>query len=388
MASNAYVTGIGMHKFGRWTEKSTIDLAATAIAMALDDAAIAFTDVQAAYLGAEYSSFVDGRMIVQHFGWTGITINHYQQACASGSAAFREACHAIDAGRIDIALVAGYEKMGGGLLKGGDVDRDREFHLHRMGLDVTPARIAMAIQRRMHDYGETPGMLAAEAAQCFGYGSQNPWGPQRPAVTVDEVLDSGVICSPLTRKMCCNSSDGAAAVIVMSKRKAAELGCLDRAVEVAGIASGSPDADDLVGGPGAHIGGDFRAGSHTRKVSAKAYEMAGVGPDDIDIVQCHAPFAGGGIICAEALGFCAEGEGGRFFMEGHARIDGRTPINTDGGLLARGHPLGATGVAEVFELTRQLRGDGGALQVPGNPKVALAHNTGLGCLNAHIFIKH
>ena len=387
MTYDSYVTGVGVHKFGRWAEKSTIELAAVAIEGALKDAGISFADVQAAYLGAEYSSFIDGRMIVQHFGWTGIPINHYQQACASGSAAFREACHAVAAGRIDVALVCGYEKMAGGLLKGGEAGRDREFHLHGMGLDVTPARIAMAIQRRMETYGDTPEMLAVEAAQCYEYGALNEAGPQRPPATVDEILDSGVICSPFTRKMCCNSSDGAAAAIVMNRKAAARFGCVDRAINVAGVVAGSPDADDLVGGPGPHIGGDFRTGDHTRKVAAKAYEMAGVGPGDVDLVQCHAPFAGGGMICAEALGFCEPGEGGRFFLEGHARIDGRTPINTDGGLIARGHPLGATGVVEVYELTRQLRGEGGALQVPGNPRVALAHNTGLGCLNAHVFIR-
>ena len=387
MTYDAFVSGVGVHKYGRWTEKSTIQLAATAIQQALEDSQIEFKDIQCAYLGAELSSFIDARLIVQHFGWTGIPINHYQQACASGTAAFREACYAVASGRIDIALVAGYEKMGGGLLRAGDPVRDREFHLHGMGLDVTPARIAMAIQRRMDVYGDTIEMLATEAMQCYKYGAINENGPQRPAVTIEEIINSPMITSPLTRKMCCNSSDGAAAVIVMNRKKAAELGCLNRAVNVAGIAAGSPDADDLVGGPGAHIGGDFRTGDHTRKVANKVYEMAGVGPDDIDAVQCHAPFAGGGMICAESLGFCKEGEGGQFFVEGHARIDGRTPINTDGGLLARGHPLGATGVGEVFELVRQLRGEGGALQIPNSPKVALAHNTGLGCLNAHIFIK-
>ena len=125
MTYDAYVTGVGVHKFGRWAEKSTIELAAVAIEGALKDAGISFANVQAAYLGAEYSSFIDGRMIVQHFGWTGIPINHYQQACASGSAAFREACHAVASGRIDVALVCGYEKMAGRLLKGGDAGRDR-----------------------------------------------------------------------------------------------------------------------------------------------------------------------------------------------------------------------------------------------------------------------
>lgn len=388
MANDAYVTGVGAHRFGRWADLSTIQLAAVAIEQALKDSGISFHQIQEAYLGAELSSFVDGRQIVQHFGWTGIPINHYQQACASGSAAFREACHAVASGRIDIALVVGYEKMGGGLLRAGDASRDGEYHLHGMGLDVTPARIAMAIQRRMNTYGDTLEMLAVEAAQSYEYGALNEYGPQRPAASSDDILHSAIICSPLTRKMCCNSSDGAAAAVVMSRKKAAELGCLDRAVNVAGVAAGSPDADDLVGGPGGMIGGDFRTGDHTRKVAAKVYDMAGVGPSDIDAVQCHAPFAGGGMICAEALGFCAEGDGGAFFLDGKARIDGQTPINTDGGLIARGHPLGATGVLEVLELTQQLRGERGALQIPGNPRVALAHNTGLGCLNAHIFIKH
>jgi acetyl-CoA acetyltransferase len=387
MTRDVVVTGIGVHPFGRWPDKSTIELAEVAISGALADARVPFVKVEAAYLGAEFSNFFDARMIVQHFGWTGIPISQMQQACASGSAAFREAYQAVQSGRYDTVLVAGYEKMEGGLITGGEPERDREFHLHYMGLDVTPARIAMAIQRRMLTYGDTLEMLAAEAAQSFEYGFHNPNGHYRKKVTAADVLASPTVCSPLTRLMCCPTSDGASAVIITTREKAREHGSASRAIKVAGHAAGSPEADDLVGGPGAHIGGDFRSGSLTKRVTAEAYEASGVGPKDIDVVQCHAPFAGGGIICAEALGFCAEGEGGRFFLEGHARIEGKTPINTDGGLLSRGHPLGATGIAEIYELVRQLRGEAGALQVPGDPKVALAHNTGLGCLNTHIFTR-
>ncbi|MES2261768.1 MAG: thiolase family protein [Pseudomonadota bacterium] len=378
------VLGLGMHPFGRWPDKSTIDLAEVAIAAALDDAGVPFRDIEAAYLGSELGHFTDARMIIQNFAWTGIPISQMQQACASGSAAFREAYQAVASGRHEVALVVGYEKMGAGLLPGGSPEADREFHLHYMGLDLTPARIAMAMQQRFALYGDTPEMLAAEAVQAFEYGALNPHAHYRKTVTVEEVLAAPMICSPLTRLMCCPTSDGAAAVVICSRKKAEKYG-LARAVTVAGFAAGSPDSSDLVGGPGPHIGGDFRSGNLTRRVTAEAYEMAGIGPEEVDVVQCHAPFAGGGAICAEALGFCKEGEGGRFFLDGEARIEGRTPINTDGGLLSRGHPLGATGVAEIIEIVRQLRGEAGALQVPNRPKVGLAHNTGLGCLNTHVF---
>jgi acetyl-CoA acetyltransferase len=384
MKREAVVTGIGIHPFGRWTEKSTTELASLAIEQALADAQVSFRNIQAAWCGAEFANFFDARMIVQHFGWSGIPISQMQQACASGSAAFREAYLAVESGRFDTVLVVGYEKMEGGLITGGNPAQDREFHLHHMGLDVTPGRIAMALQRRMETYGETPEMLACEAAQAFEYGSLNPNAHNRKKLSVEQILAAPVICSPLTRFMCCPSVDGASAVVITTREKALAQGSASRAITVAGHGVGSPDAEELLGGPGAHIGGDFRSGTLTRRVTAAAYEAAGIGPQDVDVVQCHAPFAGGGIVCAEALGFCDEGQGGRFFQEGHARLEGRVAFNTDGGLLARGHPLGATGVVEIYELVRQLRGEAGPLQVPDQPKVALAHNTGLGCLNTHI----
>jgi acetyl-CoA acetyltransferase len=384
--NDVVVMGVGMHPFGRWPNKSTIDMAEVAISSALEDAGINFRDVEAAYTGAEYAGFPEARQIVQNFGWTGIPISQMQQGCASSSAAFREAYHSVAAGRYDVVLIVGYEKMEKGLIQGGTPEKDREFHLHYMGLDVTPARIAMAIQKRMETYGDTPATFAAEAVQSFEYGYHNPYGHYRKRVTLEEVLSSPVICSPLTRLMCCPTSDGAAAAVICSRKKANQYG-LARAIGIAGYAGGSPDSSDLLGGPGAHIGGDFKAGNLTRRVATEAYENAGIGPEDVDVVQCHAPFAGGGILCAEALGFCEEGEGGRFFLEGKARIDGQTPINTDGGLLSRGHPLGATGIAEIYEIVRQLRGEAGVLQVPNNPKIGLAHNTGFGCLNTHVFMK-
>lgn len=384
MSREVVITGIGIHPFGQWAQKSAIQLTEVAISQALADAHICFPQIQAAWLGAEFAGFTEARQIVQHFGWTGIPISQMQQACASGSAAFREAYLAVEAGRYDTVMVVGYEKMEGGLITGGDPALDGEHHLHRMGLDVTPARIAMALQRRFLTYGETPEMLASEAAQCYGYGAKNPNAKNRRAFSIEEVLASPVICSPLTRYMCCPSTDGASAVVITTRAKALAHGSGKRAIRVLGHGVGSPGAEDLLGGPGPHIGGDFRAGSLTRRVAAQAWEAAGVGPQDVNVVQCHAPFAGGGFVCAEALGLCAEGEGGRYFLDGHAALDGRVAFNTDGGLLARGHPLGATGIAEIYELVRQMRGEAGDLQMPRRPVIAVAHNTGLGCLNIHV----
>lgn len=377
------VQGVGIHAFGRWSEKSTIEMCQVAMDAALQDADIEFTDVEAAYLGAEFSGFFDGRMIVQSMGWTGIPITQTQQACASGSAAFREAYYAVASGRFDVVLVTGYEKMGNGLLTGGNPDSDNEFQLHYMGLDLTPARIAMSIQRRIERDPDFVEAMVAETVQCFEYGALNPNGHRQRRVTEDEVRNAPIICSPLTRLMCCPNSDGASAAILCSEAVSKRLG-RSRAIEIVTEASGSPDHTELDGGPGAHIGGDFKSGSLTRRIVKVAYEKAGLGPEDIDVAQCHSPFAGGGILCAEALGFCADGEGSGFWLDGRARADGKTAINSDGGLIARGHPLGATGVVEIYELVRQLRGEAGAHQVPGSPKVALQHNTGLGCLNLHI----
>src|SRR4051812_1559808 len=208
MKREVLVTGIGMHPFGRYPDKSAIQLSELAIRQALQEAGIAFPKVQAAWLGAEFAGFMEGRQIVQHFGWTGIPISQMQQACASGSAAFREAYLAVETGRYDTVLVVGYEKMEGGLITGGNPAQDREFHLHHMGLDVTPGRIAMALQRRMETYGETPEMLACEAAQAFEYGSLNPNAHNRKKLSVEQILAAPVICSPLTRFMCCPSVDG------------------------------------------------------------------------------------------------------------------------------------------------------------------------------------
>lgn len=217
--SDVMVMGLGLHPFGRFPDKSTVELAEVAISAALKDAGIPFKDIQAAYLGTEFGHFTDSRMIIQNFGWTGIPISSMQQACASGSAAFREAYLSVAAGRYDVVLIVGFEKMEKGFIPGGLPEMDKEYHLHYMGLDVTPARIAMAIKRRMQNFGGTVEMLAAESVQSFEYGSLNPYAHYRKVFSMQEVLAAPVICSPLTLLMCCPTSDGAAAAVICGQEK-------------------------------------------------------------------------------------------------------------------------------------------------------------------------
>jgi len=175
-------------------------------------------------------------------------------------------------------------------------------------------------------------------------------------------------------------------VILCSGTKARQFG-LGRGVRVVGWASGSPDYTDYVGGPGSDIGGDFKGQTLTRRLVRTAYERAGVGPENIQVAQVHDPFTLASLVDVESLGFCPEGDAGRWFIEGKTHINGKVAINTDGGLLCKGHPLGASGAAQIAEIVCQLRGEAGARQVPGNPKLGLTHSSGAGMINVHILQK-
>ena len=235
------------------------------------------------------------------------------------------------------------------------------------------------MRKRLELYEEPIEAHAAYAVQSSENAALNPYTHYPVKRTVEEVLNSVVISDPLRLLMCCPTSDGAAAAIITSKEKAKQYGA-SRAITVAGWACGSPQAEDLFGGPGAFIGGDFKGGNLTRRMAGELYEKAGVGPKDIDVALVHDPFTMAAMVDIEALGFCPEGEGGRWILEGKTRVDGEIPINTDGGLLCKGHPMGPTGVSQVAEVVKQLRGEA-SNQVPNKPKVGLTHSSGAGMIN-------
>lgn len=377
------ILGVGLHKFGRYPEKSPEALCHDAIREALDDAGVAFQQVQAAYIGVQNPGPVLSRRIIQHFGWTGIPITTVSQACASSSAALREAVIAVSYGIYDVALVVGYEKMGKGMLTAANpVDAGNQV-LYAMGLDAIPGRVALEMRERMHTYQEPIEYYAQVAVQASECAVLNPYAQYREKHSLEDVLNSAPMAEPLTLYMCCPTSDGASAAVVCSAKAARHFGG-KRAVSIAGWAAGSPTWEDLEAGPGEHIGGDVKAGRLTRRLAGEIYETTGIGPEDIGVAQVHDPYTIAALVDIEALGFCPEGEGGRWFMEGRTHINGGIPVNTDGGLLCKGHPLGATGIGQIAEIVKQLRGEAGARQVPRTPKTGLTHNSGTGLINMFV----
>lgn len=375
---NVVIMGVGMHKFGRFPEKTFEDLTSPAIEGALKDSGIPFKDIEVAFCGVVYSSLYDSRRVIQQFGWTGIMIHSMAQASGSSAAAFRLAYWTVESGRYDTALIVGYEKLPKGMLA-GTLFPGRS-HLDVMGLDPIPGRLALEMKKRMKLYNEPIEAYASVAAQASEYASLNSHAHYQEKHTIEEVLNSPVISDPLTLYMCCPVSDGASAVVICSEEKARQYG-MSRAVQVVGTECGTPQVEDLVGGPGSDIGGDFKGGNLTRRLAKRLYEKTGIGPEDIDVAQMHDPFALATMVDLEALGFCKEGKATQFVLDGNIGPNGKIPTNTDGGLLCKGHPMGATGTAQITEIVKQLRGDAGKRQIPNNPEVGLTHSSGAGMIN-------
>lgn len=382
-----YVVGAAMSKFGRYPVATLEELAADPIEKALADAGMKFKDIEAAYCGSVFAGPYEHRRVIQQFGWNGIMINGVSQACASSSAAFRLAYWSVGLGLYDSALVVGYDKVPKGMLAGVSESEAGHHHLDVMGLDAIPARVALEMKKRMKNYNEPIEAYAKVAAQSSEFASMNEYAHYPVKHSVEEVLAAKMICDPLTLYMCCQNSDGASAVVICSKEKARQLGLnLKRAVEVMAYACGSPNAEDLISGPGGDIGGDFKAGNLTKRLSRELYQKGGITSEEIDVVALHDPFTLAPLVTVEALGLCPEGEAGQWYLDDKFGLNGQVAVNTDGGLLCKGHPLGATGTSQIYEIVKQLRGEAGPRQVP-DAKIGMTHNSGTGLLNLHLFRK-
>ena len=381
-----YIAGIAMTVFGRHLERSLHDLAGEALAGALKDAGCVAADVGAAYYsgmtnGALQGQIsVPGQVIFSKIGIEGIPVFNVENACASGSSAFHLALQSLKAGATDVALAIGAEKMNVpdksramALFEGGwDVSRAEENYatLIRMGEGITPppgsesmrpysrfmAIYAAMCRWHMRTYGTTQRQIAAVCAKNHGHSVHNPYSQFRKPFTIDEVLAAPPITYPITLPMCAPLSDGAAAAIVCTEQGLKRIGAdRGRAIEVAASVIRSFS----------HRGIDEPERSIGRLASLQAYEIAGIGPGDIDVAEVHDASAMGEIIQAENLGFVAPGGGGPAAERGEFTIGGRIPINPSGGLESKGHPLGATGIGQLYELVTQLRGEAGARQVEG-----------------------
>lgn len=362
--SGVYVIGAGMTTFKPHPDIEVHELARQAAWDAIVSSGVAPADIELAYAGHAYQGQCFGQKVLLKIGIVGLPVVNCENACASGASAVWGVYNAIKAGQADIGIAIGAEKLASA--KGGFtplVADDLESSMGR----VMPAVFSMMARKHMERYGTTPTQLAKIAVKNRRNGVLNPYSPWRDEITVEDVLASPVIAGPLTRLSCCPVSDGASAVILASEKVArrytSKLVEIRSAVLASGIRNGVGMADDN--------------SEMTVRAAKRAYEQAGIGPNDVDLCELHDPFTIAELVHYEDLGFCAPGEGGRFVDEGRFEIGGDVSVSPSGGLLARGHPLGATGVAQIAEMFWQLRGEAGDRQVP-NAHVGLAHTVGGG----------
>ncbi|WP_068073590.1 thiolase family protein [Novosphingobium lentum] len=403
MKMNAIIAGGGMTAFGKFPDRALSDLAGEAIRAALSDAGLEPGAIEAAYMGNAAAGTITGQVcvpgevVLRAMGMGRIPVINIENACATASTALNQAAAMVSAGLYDVVLAVGYEKLVHadkartfsvftGAVDVGNMDGlaaliDRK--MAAVGLKPDPATAAsrslfMDIYAteaiaHMQKYGTTREQLAAVPAKNSRHGALNPRAQFRDIVSVEQVLAAREIVWPLTLPMCSPIGDGAAAVVLVSEKKARELGITDPVRIVASNLQTSWDYPE----------GEESLVFH--ETIARAYADAGIGPRDIDVVELHDASASSEILHTEYLGLCATGEGGRFIESGMTALggEGRTIVNPSGGLLRKGHPIGATGIAQVVELYEQLHRRCEARQVPGDPRIGVAENGG-GYINGDV----
>jgi acetyl-CoA acetyltransferase len=377
--SDVYVLGIDMIKFGRFPEKTVPQLGSEAALLALDDAGLKIQDMQALYCGnLNQANAMVGQKILQQIGQTGISVVNVANACATGATAFREAWMSIKAGVNDVVLAVGVEQMGKGLL-GGTGGRKGIPKEGLVGSGTMPCVFAEAGMEHSKKYGTTFEQFAKVSVKNHHHSTMNPKSMYQIETPLDMVMEAEMISYPNTKLMCSVNVDGAAAAVLVSEKKAKELG-MSRAVKVkASALTTDPYTDRDLTMPDVN--------TCTRNAAKVAYDMAGVGPEDVDLVELHDCFATAEILHYENLGLCGDGEAGKFIDEGGPALGGKTPVNVSGGLLSKGHPLGATGIANIYEVCTHLRGEAGERQVEG-ARIGMTHVIGLGsCCGIHILEK-
>lgn len=368
--SDVYILGVEMIKFGRFPESTVPQLGAQAALMALDDAGLTIQDMQALYCGNLYqASAMVGQRILHEIGQTGIPVVNCANACATGATAFREAWMAIKAGAYDLALAVGVEQMGKGLLGGGG-GRGKGIPTEGLlGSGTMPTVFAEAGMEHARKYGTTFEQFAKVSVKNHHHSTMNPKAMYQIETPLEMVMNAEMISYPNTKLMCSVNVDGSAAAVLCSEKKARALG-MKRAVRVkASALTSDPYTDRDLVMPDVN--------TCTRRAAAKAYEMAGISAQDVDLVELHDCFATAELLHYENLGLCGEGEAGRAIDEGWTALGGRIPVNASGGLLSKGHPLGATGIANIYEVSTHLRGEAGRRQV-ANARIGLTHVIGLG----------
>lgn len=383
MNQRVYVSGVGMIPFVKpGTSASYDQMGMTAGRLALDDAGISYDDIEQAYVGYVYGDSTAGQKALYQIGMSGIPIVNVNNNCSTGSSALFLARQAIASGAVDCVLVLGFEQMSPGALGSVFQDRPSPFDAFDAVTDqlVGMPQIPLALRyfggaglAHMQKYGTPLASFAKIRAKASRHAVNNPLALFRQEVTPEDVLNSTMIWpGVMTKLMACPPTCGAAAAVLVSEKFAKARG-LNTQVYIAAQAMTTDTPSTFNSGDMMRVVGY----DMSQSAAAKVYAQAGIGPEDLDVVELHDCFAHNELITYEALGLCPEGGAEKFIDDGDNTYGGKVVTNPSGGLLSKGHPLGATGLAQCFELTQQLRGNAGARQV-ANARTALQHNLGLG----------
>ena len=385
--NKVYVVGVGMTKFEKPETRQWryFDMAREAGTAALADAGVRYEQIEQVAAGYVFGPSTCGQRAAYELGLTGVPVYNVNNNCATGSTALMMAAQWVAGGLNDCVLALGFEQMKKGALGGGvnnddfaasPVARHYTLMADLHGFEPTPPTAQIfgdAAREHMDKYGTTAEQLAMVAAKNHRHSVHNPNAQFQDEYSVQDILDAKEIHRPLTKLQCSPTSDGSAAAVVVSERFVEQHGLADQAIEIVAQAMATDTAEafdtrsciDVVGRP------------MSRDAARKVFDASGLGPEDLDLIELHDCFSINELITYEALGLCGEGEGGKLVADGATTYGGRWVVNPSGGLISKGHPLGATGLAQCAEINWHLRGRAGARQVQG-ARVGLAHNVGLG----------
>ena len=365
--SDVYIVGAGIHPFGRTEERTGLQQGVFAVRQALGRAGLDWRDIQFAYGGSDAAGKAD--TMVSELGLTGLPFINVANGCATGGSAMFGAYSTIKSGEFDLGIAVGFDKHPRGAFDPKPAEWGLPDWYGETGLMLTTQFFAMKIQRYMAMHGITNRTLAAVAEKAFANGALADHAWRREPVDAETILSSTMVSDPLTKFMFCSPAEGAVALILASEAKAKSLGLPAVRLRAAAVRSRPPGSFEVFS-PALDIA---RGLSPTSIASRAAYEMAGIGPEDVDVAQLQDTESGAEIMHMAENGFCADGEQQAWIAEGRTRIDGILPINTDGGCLACGEPIGASGLRQVYENYVQLTGQAGARQVAGDPRIGYSH---------------
>jgi acetyl-CoA acetyltransferase len=365
--SDVCIVGIGIHQFGRTDGVSGMEQGVFAVREAMKDAGIDWAAMQFAYGASDAAGNPD--TMVERLGLTGMQFINVRNGCAAGGSALFSAQMAIKSGEYDLGMAVGFDKHPRGAFNAMPSEYNLPDWYGEAGYMVTTQFFAMKIRRYMHEHGisqETLGRIPEKAFRNAVH-ANHAW--RRQPVSLDDILSAPMVSDPYTKYMFCSPAEGGVALILASEKKARELGKPIIRLKAATMRTRPPGSFEVFA-PSVDI---ERGGSATNIASRDAFRLAGIGPEDIQVAQLQDTEAGAEIMHMAENGFCKDGEQEALIAAGHTEISGKLPVNTDGGCLACGEPIGASGLRQVYENVVQLRGDGGGRQVPGNPKTAYSH---------------